>query len=231
MKKVNIIIAAAVCTALIATCAFALTPVRFTADSGINAHYTMLNRSNDSLELAVTSEIGVDKEIALHAVVATDENMTNVLDIEEITKENNITSYSFNTPARLDTVYVKPPVLYSPQSIDTITINLLADTYPSNDIFDVVGYEEIEHDGKTYIQVSVEAAGNGDILPRFPILTINGTDINGTSSLSLSEDARFTEGTFTFELPENTAEYNSLILSVGDSLVREEDSVKEVKIN
>ncbi len=233
MKKFKMLVAITLCMAVLATCALAVNRILYPADISMSASYSMARSGENKLALNVTLNDG-DKEIAIPAKIFEDSSLKKQLETTNTPIENHMVTYSATTNNRLSEVYVVPPVLFSPETCDKITVNLLSEEKETNDVFSVVDFEEVskEQDGEQYkaLIVSVEAVGNGDKFPRFPKLLLDGTTIVGTTSLNFTNEGYFVNGMFAFELPEDYDGYDNLEIEMNDILIREEAVAQEVSV-
>ena len=146
--------------------------------------------------------------------------------------ENGQHVYTFAYNGNAHEIYVKPPVIYIPTEVETVSIpaalnatmqyavsatseDRTRDTWFSISSIDVDVLE------RGLYQVSVEITPHTADFPRFPILATKDTSYEGTISLGLDEYGVFDRGAFLFWIPANSADEVTAILNDASITVKE----------
>lgn len=152
-------------------------------------------------------------EIAKDITVSSDPSFDKPLELEEcIVESNNIYQYTFNAPDPIDRIYIKPPVVLTPEIIKPCENVLKGQNHqlfaPDGSNWFTIDEVHLSYDSEgvnhneNYVSQKIEVlitANKTDLLPRFPSITINENNYIGTTDLSFDQDMAFTHGVFTFE--------------------------------
>lgn len=242
-KRGVIIVSIAVVAMLL--CASAVIPtVQFSGigSNDVNVSYLDARTNNETLTITANYSSGEFFEIGRDIIVATDSDFTNTLRMKSCDASSGNYVYEFNVDgvSLFDKVYVKPPILYMPVEISSVTVplSIASGLETETEIISIDTELEIsETDWFTVESVSVQGGTDGIYtvkvmidavskdLPRFPKLCIGDSTIGGLSSLYFDENDNFDFGEFIFYInadseaeAETTLAEASLVIS--DALIR-----------
>ena len=213
MKRLTLVMAAVACVLLF--CAFKAIPtVRLSYGGEYDVDVSYHNAQVDADKLAITvnyNSRGEFFEIGRDIIVAADSSFNNPLRMKSSNVKDGCYVYEFDATdlGEAKTVYIKPPILYMPTGITSVSVPLAAgkvakmsaedvkfETASSNWFsIDSVGVED-NTEGCYTVRVSILA--NGKDLPRFPKLVNGTTQIGGISALRFNETDDFESGEFLF---------------------------------
>ena len=215
-------------------CAFAVVPsMELKSSNGdvIDVSYPITTTlSEDTITLYADYEsYGVGFEIIKDIVVSTDSNFENIISIDEcVIEDNGMYKYTLTVEDPIDRIFIAPPILYMPTTINESYTNL--NTYKNQDsimtsnvsdedlwftvenvtlveVDKAVTSNEIRSDTIKMGQmessvvpgICVNVSGNnGNLIPRFPKLIANGMEYGGLSSITFDNEMNFKEGAFVF---------------------------------
>jgi len=242
-KKVILVILVVVVSGLL--CAYSFAPsIRLAfGEKTTTFWYNNATSRNGKLLITVNYDSnGAFFEIGKEMVVSTDRNFTNPLKLVKCdAKEGSyLYEYSVKDFENIDTVYIKPPVLYMPTSIHTVSIPLrigevaemvkdeASTKAKSNEWFQIENIESGDREEAGY-PVKVTVKGLMNDLPRFPRIKTEGNEIGGISALTFNEDDEFENGEWLFYLEANSIEQLQEIIE--DSTIEISDSLVKVAVD
>lgn len=208
MKKTKYFLALAVCVALLALSVFGInlnTTITSTSLAAANRNYTLsysdVNRQGNTISVETRLRESPMFEVGQGLIVAADPNFTQLLPSQGFTVNGSTVTYHFENISDVDQIYVKSPVLYFPQTIQTVQISSLTPA-KLNDLnwFNITSVSQTKRGDQNYVVVEVEPCltTNRSILPRFPKLLLGNKEIGGSSQLSFDTDMNWIKGIFTF---------------------------------
>ena len=180
-------------------------------------------------------------EIIRDIVVSTDSDFEDVLELERCTVEDNRYIYTFSATNKenIESVYIKPPVLYAPGNIDDVVVkvaeNEVAKTDNDENWFAITDIQVVKGNEDEFF-LSVVLEPNTDSLPRNPELIIGDKVYPGNTAMKFDAEGNFTMGQFVFILPTTSLETLSKQISNeslealdGDLTIRVNDVLHRVE--
>ena len=144
-------------------------------------------------------------------VVASDPNFSNIISGAKVSvnEQSKVVSCSVSKKTiGNNTLYIKIPSYFVGQSINTIELSLnnivnATVPYANQQWLNFVDIDEtISSDNSTKrVTLTIDVEGNCDILPRFPVLVIDGQEYYGAAGFSFDDDFILNEVTFIFDIP------------------------------
>ena len=152
------------------------------------------------------SSWGETYEIAKDVIAATDPYFINVLRGSSGPEDGSyVYRYTLTEPVKK--IYLSPPTLCIPETIEPVSAFLrVGETVSLNgeDWFSISSVDIRQPQGGV-CEVVVTILPKNDILPRAPVVVIDGERHGGSSSLNFNEESIFDFGEFVFKLPAASA--------------------------
>ncbi|MBR1989082.1 MAG: hypothetical protein IJ987_01315 [Firmicutes bacterium] len=147
--------------------------------------------------------------IARDIEVATDSNFVNVLEFETCMVEDEKYVYTFDLGENesVDNIFIKPPVLYMPDAVETSTVKASKNSVmrtETGDTWFTVNDIAMEERETFYLMNVIIDPVTGD-LPRYPELLIGDEVYYGNTAMKFDINGDFCEGQFIFILPKDTS--------------------------
>jgi hypothetical protein len=230
-KAKKVLLIAAVIIICLVLCAFAVVQiVRLYSDSGdkIDMGFEGAEVVGTELLLYVNfNSYGQDFEIGRDITVAADPDFENVLRPRSCTPDGSLYTYKYDIDAAVDTIYVAPPVLYVPKTIEPYTVPLYSDE--GGEWFSISDVKTVKAGAGMY-GVTVEIKPYNNTLPRFPKLDIgDGTALitTGSTSHNFNSDFMFDNAKFSFTVSAEDEERLNEMLKTASIVV--EDALVSVE--
>lgn len=232
--------------AILSLCAFSIVPhLNLSSSSGsVDVLYldATTNATNDVLTINMNyvnnnMPFEVVRDVTVRAGSATGQK----LDLISNTAEYGKYAYTFDYKGVVaDTVYIEPPVLYTPIDIGKVSMDLIKNTsvkaadnqewFEINDI--IVEYKDDET-----IAIAVFITPKNDTMPRFPILELGNDVYEGTTIMYMDEAGEFYKGEFIFHVPAtevdaisvNSVAKSKMVATISIEHAMERIDAKEVK--
>ena len=253
IRKLVLVIICIVIVCLI--CAFTVAPsVTLGYDANklhnIEVYYSGAEVNGDFLTITVDyNSNNKNFEVGKPIEVTTDSNFTTPLRLTNSKSNGASYDYTFKlgNDKSLSKVYIKPPVLYVPTKItsvstildegQTLKMSSKDRSYESAgaDWFSINALDISEFTEGTYrVKVTVDAITKD--LPRFPKLCIGGKEVGGIASLDFDNNSVWKSGEFLFDVfaaseQEVAAQLASADLTVNEALIRVASSDLTVSSN
>lgn len=229
-KTKKVLLIAAVVIICLVLCAFAIVQiVRLFSDSGdkIDMGFEGAEVVGTELLLYVNyNSYGQDFEIGRDITVAADPDFENVLRPCSCTPNGSLYTYRYGIDEAVNTIYVAPPVLYVPKTIEPYYVPLYSDEdggwFSISDV-------RTKKAGAGVFSVTVEIEPFDNTLPRFPKLDFgDGTSITARStSHNFNSDFMFGDAKFIFTVYADDEERLNEILKTASIVV--EDALVSVE--
>lgn len=171
-------------------------------------------------------------EIFKHIVVSTNSDFTKPLRMNRCVPEDGKYVYEFKMTEPIDTIYIEPPILYTPTEISPISTKLVegasAKYSDGTEWFSIASVKTSElSDGRYRVSVYI-TPNSSDILPRSPKLAIGEKELGGINSMNFNESDEFDVGVFTFYVSADSIEEASSLIN--DSLLVVKDALVKVHV-
>lgn len=251
MKK-KILLTVSITLVAAVLCAFAVVPsstLRTEIGNKVTISYpTSAQLKEGKLEICADYyAYGADFEVVQDITVATDREFSNKLELSDVDVDNTKYTYIFDAPEAVDKVYVAPPIVMIPDTIDRVDIalheaNCLTANRSEPALFAVedvrMTTQQIslsERTNNSLEAIRVEVRGNGgEIIPRLPMLKVGDTEYGGIHTIIYDENNNFESGVFVFVLPQGVSAANIInnpntVISVSEVLVK--STIKKAAFN
>ncbi len=228
---------------------------RMATSTATNSSYQEKQAQEDVVTIYADYECyGENFEIIKDLCVAVDADFNHTLELEGCSYNGSLYEYTFRAPKGTEKVYVAAPVVYVPAPLNSTTVNLSASDSSAmkqnieNPWFTVeeismseVYYEDAttqtpasvknsEETSSCMPAVCVKVSGDNDtMIPRLPVLNINGQEYGGISTVIFDDNMNFESGSFTFILPTNyenasASTFNTSNISISDALMKADNA-------
>lgn len=245
----------AIAIALIAAvfCAFAVIPTS-TLKTSLGNEIAVMYPANAKIKdnvLTICADYdayGDNFEVVQDIIVSTDPDFSTTLELTDVKVENTEYTYTFATPTDVDKVYVAPPVVLVPETIEPIVVALhnsalLKSKGVTQPLFTIEDISETTQElqsaastmekakainTKTFEAIRVKVKGNGgEIIPRLPMLKVGDKEYGGIHTIIYDENNNFESGVFTFVLPQGVSAEDivndaNAVISVSEVSVKSE---------
>jgi hypothetical protein len=232
-KTKKALLIAAIIILCFVLCAFAVVRiVRLFSASGdkIDMGFEGAEVAGTELLLYVNyNSYGQDFEIGRDITVATDPNFENVLRPRSCTPNGSLYTYKYDIDEAVDTVYVAPPVLYVPKTIEPYCVPLYSDE--DGEWFSISDVRTTKAGAGMYA-VTVEIEPFDNTLPRFPKLDIGDGTVGITArstSHNFNADFMFDYSVFSFTVYAEDEERLNEMLKTASIVVEDALVIVEAK--
>lgn len=190
-------------------CAFYVYPTVSFSNENLNVDMAYLNAESDLGTMTV--DVNFDSngemfEIIRDIKVYSDSNLSNQLKLKACAVEGDKYVYTFETNGKTDIkqIYLEPPVLYAPDSIETISAiavknSILKDANGDN-WFKINGVKIVDVTDED-IQLNMVITPYTSTIPRFPELVVGNKVYGGATAMEFDENGNFVGGEIIFLLP------------------------------
>ena len=152
-------------------------------------------------ELILTIELNSEKSFCIvkDLIVADNKDFENPLTLISGEPCDNKIIYHFEINKEIDTIFVKPPLFYSPEEIESVVIKCKegekASLPDGSEWFTIESVDVIDH------QVHLLIIPDNSTFPRLPHLVIGRKTVGSTISMNINPENIFDFGEIVFDIP------------------------------
>lgn len=216
----------------------------------VNVTYHNAQLKNDILTVTASYDSsGEAFQIGQDIVVSTDPNFETPLKITNcrVVDENYIYQFNIEDSSKIDTIYIRPPVLYKAVETVPVKVPLMEGQIVQRSIeatdFKTAGLDwflidliSVEEASETLFLVRINITSDAEELPRLARIHTEGMELGGLTVLYFDEEDIFTKGEFLYYIEGDKEEdivskLEKSFLVIENALIRMDETKTRSSLN